>query len=208
MYRPAYFREDRAKVLEAFVAAHPLGALVASTETGLIANHIPMLVAHDGAGRVLLHGHVARANDLWSQVPDGGAVLVLFGGAQHYITPSWYPSKQAAGEVVPTWNYAVVHAHGSIRFIQDRAWLRTLVETLTTRHEQLRTNPWYVDDAPVAYIEKMLGAIVGFEIAVERFEGKFKASQNKSADDRRGVAEGLAADGVPLDACQQLVRGE
>jgi transcriptional regulator len=206
MYRPAHFREDRPELLEAFVAAHPLGALVLATPGGLVANHIPMLLVRDAAGHAVLRGHVARANELWRVVAAGAPALVLFGGAQHYVTPSWYPSKRATGEVVPTWNYAVVHAHGPIRFIADRDWLLTLVGTLTDRNERQRIAPWRVADAPAAYLERMLGAIVGFEIAVERLEGKFKASQNRTAEDRAGVATGLAADGVGAPERDELVR--
>ena len=193
-------------MIEAFVAAHPLGALVVATPGGLVANHIPMLLVRDVAGRRLLHGHVARANELWQQVAEATPALVIFGGAQHYVTPNWYPSKRDTGEVVPTWNYAVVHAHGPIRFIEDRAWLLTLVTALTERNEHPRAAPWHVADAPPAYIERMLGAIVGFEIALERLEGKFKASQNRSAEDRAGVAAGLTADGVGDAERDELVR--
>ena len=206
MYRPADFREDRPERLEAFVAAHPLGALVIATPGGLVANHIPMLLVRDAAGRALLRGHVARANELWRVAADATPALVLFGGAQRYVTPSWYPSKRATGEVVPTWNYAVVHAHGPLRFVADRDWLLALVTALTERNERPRAAPWQVADAPAAYIERMLGAIVGFEIIVERLEGKFKASQNRSAEDRAGVAAGLAADGVSDAERDELVR--
>ncbi len=106
------------------------------------------------------------------------------------------PSKRTTGQVVPTWNYSAVHAHGSIRFIDDRDWLRALVEVMTDRNESSRTDPWGVDDAPSSYIENMLKAIVGFEIVVERLEGMFKASQNRDAADRTGVAEGLMEEGV------------
>jgi transcriptional regulator len=206
MYRPAHFREDRPELLEAFVAAHPLGALVLATPGGLVANHIPMLLARDADGHPVLRGHVARANELWRVVAAGAPALVLFGGAQHYVTPSWYPSKRATGEVVPTWNYAVVHAHGPIRFIADRDWLLTLVGTLTDLNERGRAVPWRVADAPAPYLDRMLRAIVGFEIAVERLEGKFKASQNRTAEDRAGVAAGLAADGVGAAELGELVR--
>ena len=206
MYLPAHFREDRPERLEAFVAAHPLGALVVATPHGLEANHIPMLLGRDAAGRSVLRGHVARANELWRRAVEGTPALVIFGGAQRYITPSWYPSKRVTGEVVPTWNYAVVHAHGPIRFIHDHDWLLALVSTLTELNERPRAAPWRVTDAPAAYLECMLRAIVGFEIAVERLEGKFKASQNRTAEDRAGVAAGLAADGVDAAERDELVR--
>ena len=200
MYRPTHFREDRPEILEQFIAAHPLGTLIASNTTGFLANHIPMIGGRNPAGGFYLRGHVARANDLWRLVSSSAPVLAIFLGAQRYITPSWYPSKRATGKVVPTWNYSVVHAHGSIRFIDERDWLRELVHVLTDRNESRRAEPWGIEDAPASYIENMLKAIVGFEIAVERLEGKFKASQNRDADDRAGVLEGLIAEElIPVD---------
>jgi transcriptional regulator len=206
MYRPEHFREDRAQVLDAFITAHPLATLVASTPAGLVANHMPLLLARESPDRALLRGHIARGNDLWRVGADASPVLVIFAGPQHYVSPAWYPSKRAGGKVVPTWNYAVVHAHGSIRFIEDAQWLHALVAELTQRHEHGRNEPWSLADAPRDYIDMMLRAIVGFEIAVDRFEGKFKASQNRDAADRAGVDAGLAADGVDAADRDQLVR--
>jgi len=205
MYRPAQFREDDPSVLDAFVTAHPLGALVTSGADGLIANHIPMQLTRTADG-VRLRGHIARANDLWKTVAPASRVVVLFGGAQRYITPSWYPTKQATGEVVPTWNYCVVHAHGAIRFFDDREELHALVTVLTDHHEASRKRPWAVGDAPAPYIDGMLRAIVGFDIAVDRLEGKFKASQNRNPADRDGVAQGMLADGVDTATREELVR--
>jgi transcriptional regulator len=206
MYRPAHFCEDRPEVLAQFIEAHPLGALVATTAAGLLANHVPMQLAHGKDGRRSLRGHIARANELRQSVADGAAVLVLFGGPQHYVSPGWYPSKRATGEVVPTWNYQVVHAHGTIRFIDDPVWLRALVAGLTEQHERGRDPPWAIGDAPPRYLEGMLRAIVGFEIGIERLEGKFKASQNRDPADRAGVATGLAADGLAPADVANLVR--
>jgi transcriptional regulator len=207
MYRPRHFREDDPGVLAAFVSAHPLAALVAITPRGFVANHIPMLLMRDPAGRALLLGHIARANDLWKVVDHAARVLVIFGGAQHYISPSWYPSKIENAKVVPTWNYAVAHAHGSIRFIEERETLLSLVETLTRGQESRRVKPWAVDDAPRDFIDGMLQAIIGFEIIVDRLEGKFKASQNLEEADRAGAAEGLAAEGISIADRDQIVRG-
>ena len=206
MNLPTHFREDRPERLDAFVAAHPLGALVVATPDGLEANHIPILLNRDAAGHGVQCGHVARANELWRRAADGTPALVVFGGAQCYVTPSWYPSKRTTGEVVPTWNYAVVHAHGPIRFIHERDWLLKFVSTLTDLNEKPRAAPWHVTDAPAAYVERMLRAIVGFEIAIERLEGKFKASQNRTAEDRAGVAAGLTAEGVDAAEREELVR--
>jgi transcriptional regulator len=191
MYNPEHFRETRTDVLHAFIDEHPLGALVAQRAQGLGADHVPMLRAALDDGTTVLRGHVARANAMHRDLAADAPVLVIFSGPQAYITPSWYPSKQEHGRVVPTWNYSVVHVHGRIRFIDDAAWLRHLVERLTDRHEASRPAPWKVDDAPGSYIERMLQAIVGFEIRVEAIEGKFKQSQNRDARDRAGVAAGL-----------------
>lgn len=199
MYNPEHFRETRTDVLHAFIDEHPLGALVAQRSHGLGAEHVPMLRATLDDGTVVLRGHVARANAVHRELAADSNVLVIFSGPQAYVTPSWYPSKQEHGRVVPTWNYSVVHVHGRIRFIDDAAWLQDLVERLTNRHEAPRQTPWKVSDAPEPYIERMLAAIVGFEIRIEAVEGKFKQSQNRDARDRAGVAAGLARAAAPGD---------
>jgi transcriptional regulator len=147
--------------------------------------------AGDGALGTL-RSHVVRANPVWGEAA-GSAVLAAFQGLQAYITPSWYPPKAATAKVVPTWNYAVVHARGTLRVTEDAAWLRALVGRLTDVHEAPRAHRWQVDDAPADYIEQMLRAIVGIEIEVIRLQGKWKVSQNRSAADRAGVANGLAS---------------
>ena len=206
MYRPTHFQEKDTATLDAFIDDHALATLVAAPATGIVANHIPLLRLRTPTGGTVLHGHVARANEFWKIVPSQSPVLAIFSGAHHYISPAWYPTKQESGEVVPTWNYVVVHAHGRIRFIDDARWLRVLVESLTDRHEAGRPDPWAVSDAPTAYVDRMLRAIVGFEIEVERVEGKVKASQNRTEPERRGAAAGLAADGVPQADVSELVR--
>jgi transcriptional regulator len=207
VYIPEHFRESREPVLQAFLAQHPLATLVANTPQGLIANHIPMIWLPAGEGPGILRGHIARANRLWKQVERGASVLALFTGAQHYVSPSWYPSKRADGKAVPTWNYAAVHVRGNIRFIEDTGWLRKLVEALTDVHEGDRADRWHVSDAPPDYIDAMLHAIVGFEIDVTGVEGKFKGSQNRSLADRTSVASALQQEGVSADAMEELVPG-
>jgi transcriptional regulator len=206
MYRPAHFQENDPATLAAFMDFHPLAVLVAAPPTGIVANHIPLLRLQDADGRMLLHGHVARGNDFWKITPAESPVLAIFGGPDRYISPAWYPTKAETGEVVPTWNYLVVHAHGRITFTQDTAWLLTLVEALTNRHEAIRPLPWKVSDAPTEYRDRMLRAIVGFEIVVEKLEGKFKASQNRSEPERAGARAGLTADGDPQELVAQIVR--
>ncbi|MGA2860972.1 MAG: FMN-binding negative transcriptional regulator [Steroidobacteraceae bacterium] len=204
MYVPEHFRETRIEVLRAFVERHSFGTLVAVTPEGITANHIPMQLLSGSDGPGLLRGHIARANPLWRLLEPGASVLAVFIGPDHYVSPSWYPSKHEHGEAVPTWNYATVHVKGHIRFIDDPGWLRTLVESLTDEHERQSVNRWRITDAPADYIAAMLRAIVGFEIQVSAIEGKFKGSQNRSAADRAGVAEALRAAGLPLDEVAQL----
>ncbi len=123
--------------------------------------------------------------------------MAVFHGAQGYVTPGWYPSKQEHGRVVPTWNYAVVHAHGSLRAIDDPVWVEALVRELTATHEGQRPAPWQVDDAPPAFLVQQLRAIVGIELTVTRLVGKFKLSQNRAAEDRAGVIAGARAGADP-----------
>jgi transcriptional regulator len=208
MYLPSQFREDDTATLAAFIDANPFATLVTQGPSGLEANHLPLLRLEDARGGLLLQGHIARANDWWKTTSADAAVLVIFEGPHRYITPTWYPTKAETGEVVPTWNYSVVHAHGRIRFVEDPTWTRELVSALTDRHEAGRPTPWRMTDAPESYLESMLQMIVGFEVVVERLEGKFKASQNRIPRDREGVAMGLAADGEPADRIQQLVRSK
>lgn len=207
MYVPEHFRESRGDVLQEFMRRHPLATLVAQTSEGLVANHIPMvwLTSAEGAGK--LRGHIARSNRLWRRVDAGASVLALFVGEQHYISPTWYPSKRADGKAVPTWNYTAVHVHGKIRFVEDGVWLRELVETLTNVHEGERAERWHVSDAPASYIDAMLRAIVGFEIDITGIEGKFKGSQNRAIEDRRAVAERLHEEGLNAAQVAELVPG-
>lgn len=204
MYVPSHFRETRIDVLQSFIERHPLATLVAATEHGLTANHIPLVARLSAEGTGVLRGHVARANSLWRELTAGAAVLAIFGGADSYISPSWYPSKREHGKVVPTWNYATVHAHGNIRFIEDAAWLRELVTSLTDTHEHDRAQRWHVTDAPQDYVDAMLRAIVGLEINVTRVTGKFKGSQNRPAADRAAVAAALRAEGRSPDAIAEI----
>ena len=194
MYLPKHFEETRGEVLHGLIRAYPFGTLITQTSGALDANHIPFEVAPDPSPFGTLRGHVARANPVWRQASPGAEALVIFQGPDTYISPSWYPTKRTTGKVVPTWNYAVVHAHGVPRFIDDRAWLRAFVERLTDRHEAQRQEPWKVTDAPADYIDKQIRAIVGLEIPVTRLIGKWKVSQNRSPDDRAGVVEGLKRD--------------
>ncbi|MEP6546770.1 MAG: FMN-binding negative transcriptional regulator [Gammaproteobacteria bacterium] len=191
MYLPKYFEESRTGVLHAMMRLRPLATLVTLRDSGLNANHVPVETVSEPAPHGMLRGHIARANPLWREYRDGSAALAIFQGPQAYISPSFYPSKKQTGEVVPTWDYAVVHAHGSLRFVQDSEWLQALVVRLTDSHEASRQAPWEVADAPPRYIEKMLSQIVGFEFAITGLTGKWKLSQNHPAANRQGVVAGL-----------------
>ena len=202
MYDVEAFREARVEVMHALIKSHPLSTLVTLNAQGLEANHFPMLIDSEPAPFGTLRGHMARANPLWCNFNADVEVLAVFQGPQRYITPSWYPSKAQHGKVVPTWNYAVVHAHGPLEIIDDAEWLRKLVTRLTESQESLRAQPWQVRDAPGDYINTMLKAIVGFEIPVRRMQGKWKMSQNRLPQDREGVINALGSQG---DAASQSI---
>jgi transcriptional regulator len=206
VYIPEAFREDRPEVLHAFIERHPLGALICATADGLIANHIPMILTVGADSSPLLRGHVARANPIWKNIAPDTSVLVIFGGANHYITPSWYPAKQEHGKVVPTWNYCVVHAHGTVRFADEKARSLEYVSKLSNLQEASREAPWKVTDAPEPYIDSMLSGIVTFEITVKRLVGKFKASQHRPEAERQAVAQALEAEGTPAADRVEVIR--
>ena len=207
MYLPAHFNEQRIEVLQQLIRARPLGTLITLGSAGIEANHIPFELAPEPGPSGTLRGHVARANPVWRDFSKSIEALVIFQGPQVYVSPSWYPTKQNTGEVVPTYNYVVVHAYGPLRIVDDVAWLRGLVTRLTERFEAPQAQPWRVSDAPESFIEKQLQAIVGIEITVTRLFGKWKVSQNRSGIDRRGVVSELskATDADSL-AMAELVR--
>ena len=199
MYNPSHFHITDSAVLQDLIRQHPLGCLVAQTADGLDANHLPFELLQDEDGQLRLLAHVARANPLWQQLNSGAAVLVIFKAQDGYISPNWYPSKHETHEQVPTWNYQVVHAHGTIQIRDDEKFVRGVVGRLTRTHEGRASDlpgntfaPWKMSDAAAPYLQKMLGAIVGLEISVQRLEGKFKLSQNKQAADRVALAETLS----------------
>jgi len=207
MYLPAHFAETRIEVLQRLIYEQPLAALVTFESGALNANHIPFELDAAPAPLGTLRGHVARANPVWKSHSPEVEALAIFQGAQHYITPAWYPSKRETGKVVPTFNYIVVHAYGTLRVIEDREWLRGLVNRLTNRHEAGRVDPWKVTDAPDDYVDKMLGAIVGIEMKLTKLTGKWKTSQNQPAANRDGVIDGLDELATPqAKAMSALVR--
>jgi transcriptional regulator len=186
MYIPDHFREARPEVLQDAVRQIGFATLVTHDAQGALeANHMPMLLESN-----VLRGHVARANAVWKS--GEGEALAIFLGPHAYVSPNWYPSKSPTGKAVPTWNYITVHARGTIRWIQDTAWLRAHVTRLSQAHEGRRPDPWKVSDAPESYIEAMLRGIVGFELAITQLDGKYKLSQNRDQADREAVAAAFA----------------
>jgi transcriptional regulator len=200
VYLPKHFEQNDPQALHALMHDHPLATLVSQGDEGLTADHVPL--EYDVASKTL-RGHVARANPVWRQAA-GQPVLAVFCGPQAYISPSLYPSKAEHHKVVPTWNYAVVHAHGPLQVVEQAPWLHALVSRLTGHHEAPRAQPWAVSDAPDDYVQQMLRGIVGIEIPVGRLVGKWKVSQNRAEPDRQGVAAGLAESEPAMSA---LVRG-
>lgn len=193
MYVPRHFEETRVDALHRLMQDEPFAVLVTLGPDGLNANHLPLELDAEPAPFGTLRGHVSRANRLWQEPASGVETLAIFEGPQHYVTPAWYPTKEETGKVVPTWNYVVVHAYGTPRFIEDPAWLRAHLERLTNRHEADRAVPWQVSDAPDEYVQSLIKGIVGFEMSITRLTGKWKVSQNRDAADRRGVVAGLRA---------------
>jgi transcriptional regulator len=222
MYQPPAFREDRIEVQHALIRAHPLGLLITAGLGGLIANPFPFLIdskasegdvseagASEGGGPGsdlgTLRLHMARANPQWRELEAVEECLVVFQGPQDYVTPSWYATKRETGKVVPTWNYATVHAWGRPRVMNDDAWLRRQIEDLTGSRESRRAEPWQVNDAPENFIAAQMRGIVGVEISILRIEGKWKMSQNRPEADRAGVIAGFREAGAAGQEIAALV---
>ncbi len=210
MYLPEHFAETRLDVLHQLMRQQPLATVVSHGSNGLDANHLPLLLDPERGPHGTLLGHVARSNPLWQEIGQlSGDALVIFQGPQAYISPNWYPGKAEHGQAVPTWNYAVVHARGPLRVIDEPAALRQLLERLTAIHEADQPRPWQISDAPEDYIARQLRAIVAIEIPISNLTGKWKTSQNRPATDRQGVADALAGRGDEASqAMAALVRGD
>ncbi len=213
MYVPKHFEETDTAVLQTLISLHPLATWVTGAAPGpattgaddeLVVNHIPFMLDRTRGPHGTLVGHVARANPVWRHPVRS---VLVFQGPQAYISPGWYASKREHGKVVPTWNYAVVHAHGLPRAIEQRDELLALVTRLTDLHEDRQRAPWKVSDAPADYIAQMLGAIVGIEIPIDRLVGKWKVSQNRSAADRAGTRQGLQASAHESDQAMGALVG-
>ncbi|MEI7428930.1 MAG: FMN-binding negative transcriptional regulator [Betaproteobacteria bacterium] len=192
MYIPASFQEQHPENLHQLMQAHPLGLLVTHGISGLLASPLPFLLYPDEGEFGVLRVHLARANPHWKDLAGLAECLVVFQGPQGYVTPSWYPGKLETHKVVPTWNYATVHAWGTPSVIDDAAWLRRQLNDLTDYHEKPRLQPWSVDDAPADFVAAQMKAIIGIEIPIRRIEGKYKLSQNRNQADRAGVLKGIS----------------
>ncbi|EIK60860.1 FMN-binding negative transcriptional regulator [Pseudomonas lactis] len=193
MYTPRAFALDDLPEIQQLIQHTRLAQLVTVGENGLQASHLPLLLNPDEGPNGTLYGHLAKANPQWRELQNGSEALVIFAGAEAYISPAFYPAKAEHGKVVPTWNYIAVHAYGKPEVFSDAERLLKVVTALTDRHESGRAQPWRVSDAPADYIDGMLKAIVGFALPIERLVGKRKLSQNRSAADMAGVRDGLAA---------------
>ncbi|MBB5018049.1 transcriptional regulator [Chitinivorax tropicus] len=206
MYSPAHFQENDLSVLVDLIRQFPLATVIRHGATGLEADHIPLLYETnpDTPGKLL--GHVARQNPLWEQ-SAGQELLVVFQGPSTYISPNWYATKPETGKVVPTWNYAVVHAYCTLTALPDSADVLPIVRRLTDHHEATQANPWRVSDAPDEFIAQLANHIVGIELQINRLQGKWKVSQNQPACNRQSVAQSLCAQGSDTqDHMAQLVQ--
>lgn len=199
MYCPTHFQEDRPEALIGLIERFPLATIVCSGPSGLVADHLPLRheAVPGSAGKLL--GHVARNNPIW-QIRGDQELLVVFQGPSAYISPNWYATKQEAGKVVPTWNYAVVHAHCTLAAIHDQDRVLQIITQLTDQHEASQPHPWRVTDAPREFTERLAGNIVGIELSITRMHGKWKVSQNQPARNRASVARGLRAAGGDTSA--------
>lgn len=197
MYIPKQFEEVRVDVMHELIRAYPLATLVTHSSSGLNANHIPMLLSESPSPYGTLRGHIARANPLLGEIAEGIETLAIFHGPDCYITPSWYATKKETGKVVPTWNYAVVHAHGVLRVVDNATWLRVQLDALTDHNEASFPEPWAVSDAPADHVERIMAAIVGVEMVITKLLGKWKVSQNQPTQNQLGVISGLKESGLP-----------
>jgi|SRR5471030_39358 len=192
MYLPTAFKQDDIHAQAELIRLNPLGLLISSGVDGFDASPIPFLVDVDSAGQLTLRAHLSRGNAQWKALAANGHCMVVFQGAEGYVSPSWYPSKkQNGGKTVPTWNYAMVQVSGEAQIIDSADWLLTLLNELTTLHEGGQREPWSVSDAPENFIAAQLKGIVGIELVAQKVEGKWKLSQNRTAEDIHGVIDGL-----------------
>jgi transcriptional regulator len=206
LYNPPAFRVEDRDIVQAHIEQTGLAMLITNGGDGPLVSHVPLLLDRKRGTHGTLLGHMAKANPQWQSGDLSVDAVAVFPGPDAYISPSWYASKQEHGRVVPTWNYAVIHARGRLQFFDDPAWILEAVERLTRRHEAARAEPWAVSDAPEPFVQSQLTAIVGLELEITSLEGKRKVSQNRDNADREGVIKGLGENGD--ETMQALVRAE
>ncbi|QPC93454.1 FMN-binding negative transcriptional regulator [Mesorhizobium sp. INR15] len=208
MYEPPHFQETRQDVLHGLIRSHPLGLLISNGQDGPVANAIPFLLDAGVGQNGRLRAHLAKANPQWRLLADNptSPALIVFQGADAYVTPSWYETKRETGKVVPTWNYAIVQVRGMVKVIDDQAWLAQQIADLTRSQEGVRETPWAVTDAPAPFIQSQIKGIIGLEIEITEIHGKWKVSQNRPVADRAGVAEGLESEAPNSPDMARLVR--
>ncbi len=206
MYCPAHFQENRLPELISLIEQFPLATIVCNGPSGLVADHIPLMYEGELGAVAKLVGHVAKNNPLW-QVPVDQELLVVFQGPSTYISPNWYASKRDAGKVVPTWNYAVVHATCTLEAIHDPEQVLEIITRLTDQHEASQTHPWRVTDAPIEFTDRLVGNIVGIKLKINRIDGKWKVSQNQPTSNQQSVVQGLLAEGTDAQTQMALLVG-
>lgn len=206
MYLPSAFKQHDLMAQVELIRQYPLGLLISYSAEGIEANPIPFLADVDATGQLILRAHLSRGNGQWKSLADRGQCMVVFQGADGYISPSWYPSKeQSGGKAVPTWNYICVQVSGEAKIIDDTSWLLALLNQLTTLHENGKPAPWSVSDAPEGFIASKLKGIVGIELVASKVEGKWKLSQNRTEEDANGVVDGLRQMGGPQNALAEVM---
>ena len=195
MYVPSHFEESNESELLEFIETFPLASIVTYRQEELDSNLIPLFPLKEKNGETKLLGHVARSNTFWQESFENENVLAIFRGPDSYISPNWYPGKESNKNQVPTWNYQVINVHGSLEIIDNPKFVRGVVARLVTKHERDLPKPWRITDSDKIFIEDMIANIVGIRISIKKVVGKFKLSQNRTKEDRLGVASQLANSG-------------
>ena len=185
MYVPAAFAVSDLTKLHDFIEQNSFGLLVSQVDGLPFATHLPFLLERTTGPHGCLIGHMARANPQWHDA-GGQTALAIFFGPHAYISPTWYEAEQ----VVPTWNYAAVHAYGRVQIIDNEDALLDIVQKAVRVYEQGMPRPWSVGGSG-PYVQRRLGQIVGFRIEIEKIEGKWKLNQNHPVERRRKVINAL-----------------
>ncbi len=202
MYVPPSFAVSDEKTLESFIERYDFATLTSSSPAGLVASHLPIMLRRS-AEKLVLIGHVARANSQWRQFDGRADALAIFHGPHAYVSPTWYATSPA----VPTWNYAAVHVYGKPRAREEGDFTAAALRDLVARHEGSRANPWHTEVLAGDFFERLAKAVVAFEMPIDRIEGNFKLGQNRSLDDRLGMLKGLDAEKSPsADALAAFIR--